>query len=142
MQQGSQSHTLLVIDDNPDMSEIIATVGAETGFEVTTVNDYDLIRKSYREVLPDLITLDLDLGVDEDLEIAERGFDGLEVLQFLAAQACKAPIIIISGSSKDKRVVTVKIGRELGLNVIGSLAKPFEVDQVEKLLQGCKDKKL
>ena len=80
--------------------------------------------------------------MDEDLEIAERGFDGLEVLQFLASQDCRAPIIIISGSSKDKRVVTVKIGRELNLNVVGSLGKPFKVDQIEKLLHGYKDKKL
>lgn len=134
--------TLLVIDDNPQISEVIETIGQDAGFEVTVVNNYDLIRAEYRSVQPDFITLDLDLGVDEDMEIGERGFDGLEVLQFLASQQCKSGIVIISGSSKDKRVVTVKIGKELNLDIKGSMGKPFKVAQVEKLLKLLLQKKI
>lgn len=131
---------LMVIDDDTGISEIIETLGQETGYEVTVVNDYELIRRQYRKVQPDYITLDLDLGVDEELEIAERGFDGLEFLQFLAAQNCKAKIIIVSGSSKETRQVTARIGKELNLDIIGSIGKPFKVSDFEKLLQKLRGK--
>jgi CheY-like chemotaxis protein len=133
---------LMVIDDDAGISEIIETLGRETGYDVTVVNDYELIRQQYRKVQPDYITLDLDLGVDEELEIAERGFDGLEFLQFLASQDCQAKIIIVSGSSKETRQVTAKIGKELNLDIIGSIGKPFKVSEFEKLLQKLRDRSL
>lgn len=131
---------LMVIDDDEGISEIIETLGKETGFEVTVVNDYEFIRQQYRKVQPDYITLDLDLGVDEELEIAERGFDGLEFLQFLASQNCKAKILIVSGSSKETRQVTARIGKELALDIIGSIGKPFKVSEFEKLLRKLRGK--
>lgn len=128
------SHRLLVIDDNQGITDIIDEVGSEAGYTVTCINDYEQLRHVYREVEPNYIFLDLDLGIDEEMELAERGFDGLAVVQFLSEQGCKAKIIIISGSEKNKRDITAKIGRELNLDIKGTMGKPFSVENIEKVL--------
>lgn len=128
------SHRLLIIDDNEGITDIIAELGTETGYVVTCINDYEQLRQAYRKADPNYIFLDLDLGIDQDMEMSERGFDGLTVLQFLSEQSCQAKIIIISGSDKDKRDITTKIGKELDLDVRGSMGKPFKVENIEKVL--------
>ncbi len=125
---------LMVIDDSTEITDIIAEVGKYVGFDVTCANDYDSVRPLFRKVDPHLIFLDLDLGFDEDMEIGERGFDGLDILQFVSTQECKAPILIISGSADDICASTIKIGRELGLKIVGSLRKPFSLSDLEQIL--------
>ncbi|MEQ8953019.1 MAG: hypothetical protein RL120_02725 [Gammaproteobacteria bacterium] len=133
-QTQQNSHRLLVIDDNKGITDIINEVGTEAGYSVTCINDYETLPGAYRQVEPNYIFLDLDLGIDKEIELGERGFDGLAVLQFLSEQGCNAKIIIISGSDKDKREITAKIGRELNLDVRGSMGKPFKVDVIEQVL--------
>lgn len=137
-QNNHNSHRLLVIDDNKGITDVISELGTEQGFEVICINEYDKVRQVYREADPDYIILDLDLGMDKDLEIAERGFDGLAIIQFLAEEGCRAKIVIVSGSEKDKRDITTKIGRELELNVVGSMGKPFRVALMEEVLSKLK----
>lgn len=129
---------LLVIDDNAGITEIIETIASETGFAVRCVNDYREIRNTYREFNPELIFLDLDLGLDEDMDLSERGYDGLSVFKFLEEQNCKARIVLVSGMDKEKRQVTKTLGREMKLNVIGSVPKPFAIEKIEKLLMQLK----
>ena len=129
---------LMIIDDNPDITEIIETIASETGFEALSVNDYKLIRSTYREFNPELIFLDLDLGLDEDMDLSEKGYDGLTVFKFLEKQACTARIVLVSGMDRDKRQMTKTLGREMNLNVIGSVPKPFAIEKIEKLLMQLK----
>lgn len=125
---------LLVIDDNPGITDIIETIASESGFDVQSVNDYKLIRSTYRQFQPELIFLDLDLGLDGDMDMSEKGYDGLTVFKFLEEQNCKARIVLVSGMDKEKRKITKNLGREMHLNVIGSIPKPFAVEKIEKLL--------
>jgi len=129
---------LMIIDDNPDITDIIETIAIETGFEVLSVNDYKLIRTTYREFNPELIFLDLDLGLDEDMDLSEKGYDGLTVFKFLEKQGCSARIVLVSGMDRDKRQMTKTLGREMNLNVIGSVPKPFAIEKIEKLLMQLK----
>ena len=129
---------LLVIDDNPGITDIIETIASETGFDVNCVNDYKLIRATYRDFSPQLIFLDLDLGLDSDMDLSEKGYDGLTVFKFLEEQGCKARIVLVSGMDKEKRQLTKNLGREMKLNVIGSIPKPFAIEKIEKLLMQLK----
>lgn len=125
---------LLVMDDEAEITEILGEVGREEGFEVNLCNDYELMRQKYREARPHLIFLDLDLGMDRGFELADRGFDGLDILQYLSEQECKALIILMSGLDADKLKTTAEMGRQLDLKVAGTLSKPFSVDRVSKIL--------
>ncbi|AHF03512.1 hisitidine kinase [Marichromatium purpuratum 984] len=71
-----------------------------------------------------MITLDLQLP----------GGDGVEILRYLADQGCEASIIVISGF--DTRVVgsAMRIGQTHGLRMLGSLRKPFSIQDLENLI--------
>ena len=102
------------------------------------MNDYREIRSTYRDFDPELIFLDLDLGLDDDMDLSEKGYDGLTVFKFLEEQNCIARIVLVSGMDKEKRQVTKNLGREMKLNVIGSVPKPFSIEKIEKLLMQLK----
>jgi DNA-binding NtrC family response regulator len=80
----------------------------------------------------------LDLGVDKDMDMSERGYDGLAIFDFLAENHCEAKIIVISGMGKEKIEVTANIGREMKLDVIGAITKPFSIDKIDQLLLNLK----
>lgn len=88
--------------------------------------------------MPDLIFLDLDLGVDADMDMSEKGYDALAVFQFLSEMNCKAKILLVSSMDKTKRQLTKEIGREMKLAVVGSLSKPFSIDTIDQILQKLK----
>ncbi|NQV70892.1 MAG: response regulator [Pseudohongiella sp.] len=125
---------LLVIDDNKGVTEILEEVARDVGYEVLSVNDYKEIRSSYVEFQPDLIFLDLDLGVDADMDMSEKGYDGLTVFQFFEKVKCPSKIVLVSGMGKQKRMLTKNIGHEMELDVIGSIGKPFSIDLIEQVL--------
>jgi len=131
---GSPLNRLLIIDDNDEITDILDEVARVAGYDVRCVNHYKDIKSVYREFSPGLIFLDLDLGVDGDMDMSEKGYDGLAVFRFLAENNCDSKIVLISGMEKEKRDQTRAIGKEMKLNVIGSIPKPFSIDKIDKLL--------
>ncbi len=125
---------LLVIDDNSDITDIIGEVARVAGYDVLCVNDYREVKAAYRKFIPDLIFVDLDLGVDKDMDMSEIGYDGLAIFDFFAESKSNAKIVVVSGMGKEKIEVTANIGREMNLNVIGSIAKPFSIERIDQLL--------
>ena len=81
---------LLVIDDDEGITDFIKNVTEEMNFSVNCVHDYESIGNTYNEFNPDIIFLDLCLP----------GYDGVEVLHFLADMGCKSKIFLISGIDK------------------------------------------
>lgn len=129
-----QFRKLLIIDDNKEITDIIEEVARVAGYDVAVVNDFRQVKSVYREFLPDLIFLDLDLGLDGDMDMSEKGYDGLAVFNFLADIESRSMIVLISGMDKEKIKTTSAIGKEMKLNVIGSFTKPFSIDRIDKLL--------
>ena len=129
-----QFRKLLIVDDNKDITDIIEEVAKIAGYDVVCVNDFRELNDSYRKFKPDLIFLDLDLGLDEDMDLSEKGYDGLAVFNFLSGIESRSMIVLISGMGKEKIKLTKNIGKEMNLNVIGSFSKPFSIDRIDELL--------
>ncbi len=68
------------------------------------------------------------------LDLGMPGMDGVELLRFLAAEGCKAPVLIVSGF--DRRVLdsAFRLGQALGLDMCGPLEKPVRLEELEALL--------
>ena len=120
----SNSPKLLVIDDDEGVSDLIESISKDMNFAVNCVYDYESIGCTYRSFQPDIIFLDLMLP----------GYDGVEVLHFLAEVGCKAKIILISGVDKTTLASAGEVGRLNHLNIVGTLKKPFLIEDVEKAL--------
>lgn len=115
---------LLLIDDEPCVGRFLAHAAEECGYRALATVTADSFRREYRLLCPDAIAIDL----------AMPGSDGVELLRFLAEEQCRAPILIISGF--DRRVLesAMRLGEALGLNMVGPLAKPVRLAELEALL--------
>jgi two-component system phosphate regulon response regulator PhoB len=117
---------ILVVDDEPDMLELIDLNLKGAGYQVTTALDGDEALKKARSLLPNLIILDLMLP-----EV-----DGLEVCKILRRDPTTSAIPIIMLTAKSAEVDRV-LGLELGAD--DYVTKPFSprelVLRVKRLLR-------
>ena len=121
---------LLLIDDEPFVGRVLAHAAEECGYRALATATADSFRREYRLLDPDVIALDL----------AMPGGDGVELLRFLAAEQCRAPVLIVSGF--DRRVLesSMRLGEKLGLTMIGPLAKPLLVAELQEVLGSVREK--
>jgi EAL domain-containing protein (putative c-di-GMP-specific phosphodiesterase class I)/ActR/RegA family two-component response regulator len=115
---------ILVIDDEADVGEFICA--AATGLELRCVATTDVAD------LPRLCTPETTL-ILLDLMMAE--VDGIEVMRLLSGLKCEARIVLMSGISKRVLETAEKLGRALGLSVVGHLVKPFRLAELEDVLK-------
>ncbi len=113
---------ILVVDDEPDVVEIIRFFLSEAGYEVTSaVSGQEAIKKA-REIGPDLITLDIKMPMMDGLQVASALRENLETK--------KTPIMAIS-------IVGDELEGKEGIDE--SLCKPFTgeelLSRVKKLLR-------
>ena len=107
----ARSH-ILVVDDEPDILELVRYNLVQNGYSVTSVLSGEEALLQIRTQLPELVILDLMLP----------GVDGLEVCRVLKrdARTTAIPILMLSARSEEADVVA---GLELGAD--DSLTKPF-----------------
>lgn len=117
---------ILVVDDEPDVLEVIGFNLKAAGFLVITADDGATAIKRARQELPDLIVLDVMLP----------NVDGLEACRSLRREAATANIPIILLTARAAEVDRV-LGLELGAD--DYVTKPFSprelVLRIRKLLQ-------
>ena len=103
---------VLVVDDEPDILELIGYNLARHNFDMIGVDSGEEAFVSVRKSLPDLVVLDLMLP----------GIDGLEVCRRLKNdnRTAAVPVIILSAKGQEADVV---VGLELGAD--DYLTKPF-----------------
>jgi len=107
-----QAKTILVVDDEQDIRELIRYNLAKEGYRVECVASGEEALRRVRSVAPDLILLDLMLP----------GADGLEICRRLKAERRTAglPVLMLTAKGEDADVVT---GLELGAD--DYVVKPF-----------------
>ena len=117
---------LLVIDDDPDISQFIADAADMAGYVCEATNTAAAFKQAL-ELEPALIIMDL---VMPDT-------DGIELLRHLGDRGCRATIVLMSGF--DKRVLRVAedLANEHGLHVAARLQKPFRLAELLSLLEQC-----
>ncbi|MET1089732.1 MAG: response regulator [Arthrobacter sp.] len=99
----------VVIEDDPDLNQLISTILERISFTVhTAANGPDGV-KAVRDTQPCLVTTDMNLP----------GFDGLEVIRRIRLFST-VPIMIISARTKTR---DIEVG--LGAGADDYLAKPF-----------------
>jgi two-component system response regulator MtrA len=101
---------VLVVDDDPALSEMLGIVLRNEGFEPSFVGDGDGALEAFRATKPDLVLLDLMLP----------GTDGLDVCRAIRAES-GAPIVMLTARSD---TVDVVIGLEAGAD--DYVVKPFK----------------
>lgn len=114
---------LLVVDDEADFAEFVADVSEGMGFDVSISDDPTEFTSLYNADL-NVIVLDLFMP----------NIDGIEILRFLSECRSHASIIFMSGKDEGVLHSAQEIAIEQGMSVLGVLAKPFHIEQLEEVL--------
>jgi two-component system, OmpR family, response regulator len=106
---------LLVVEDDPNIVELLAASLRFAGFEVATATDGLQAVRLAREVRPDLMVLD----------VMMPGIDGFEVVRRLAAENNRCPVVFLTARDAVEDKIT-------GLTIGGDdyVTKPFSLDEV------------
>jgi two-component system OmpR family response regulator len=112
---GSAEARLLVVDDEPNIRELLSASLRFAGFEVSTAADGHEALASARAVKPDLLLLD----------VMMPGLDGFEVVKRLRQEGNKAPVLFLTARDATEDKIS-------GLTVGGDdyVTKPFSLDEV------------
>lgn len=116
--------TLLILDDDALTGQTIRSIAEFAGLDVRFTSSPQEFFEWVNDWQPTFVALDLIMPE----------MDGVEVMQRLAQQGCTANLIITSGVGSRVLDAAVRSAREHGLNILGSLAKPFSPAELRSLL--------
>ncbi len=110
----SDSRTVLIVEDDRAVRELIETLLAAEGIEVKTA----------RDGLEGLLKLRMHDPAVVVLDIMMPDVGGLRVLDELASEHADVPVIVVTGKPEAAEEARKRLGRE---NVFD---KPFEIDDL------------
>lgn len=111
--------TVLVIDDDPAVRDLIGRFLTREGFRVAVASDGDTGLRLARELRPDAVTLD----------IIMPGLDGWLVLEAMKADPLLADIPVIITTVVDEHAMGI------GLGAAGYLTKPVDREKLLRVLR-------
>jgi CheY-like chemotaxis protein len=119
------SRRVLVVDDEPDVREMLEAVLGGEGYQVTTVPDGETALAAARSTRFDLATMDLRMP----------GMSGREALAALREIDPQLPVLVISGYATPEEATAC-----LALGAIAVVSKPFGVasllERIDRALAG------
>jgi CheY-like chemotaxis protein len=117
--------TVLVVDDDPDACEFLATVLQDNGIGATTANDGTEAIAMLEQAAPDLVTLDITMPEKSGVAVYRRLREDERLKNI--------PVIIITGVSDDfKKFITTR--RQVPPPE-GYISKPVDADQFLKMVK-------
>jgi two-component system, OmpR family, phosphate regulon response regulator PhoB len=108
------AQTILVVDDEPTISQVVASYLRRDGFRAVTAADGPSAVEAAREHRPDLVVLDVMLP----------GFDGLQVMARLRQERHVPVILLTARGEESDRVVGLRLGAD------DYVVKPFSVREL------------
>jgi two-component system, OmpR family, response regulator len=112
---------VLVVDDEPSLAELLASVLRYEGWEIRTAGDGTSAVRTAREFRPDAVVLDIMLP----------DFDGLEVLRRVRAELPHVCVLFLTArDAVEDRVAGITAGGD------DYVTKPFSLEEVLARLRG------
>ncbi|MBI3809247.1 MAG: response regulator [Nitrospirae bacterium] len=127
--RGAKAATILIVDDEPEIVELVGEFLERRGYRVkTAINGEDALALVEKKP-PDLMLLDIYMP----------GMNGVDVLRRLKAQQSPVGVIMLTASQEERLLQEV-----LDLGAFDVLSKPVNLDQIElavmvKLLLSAKE---
>jgi DNA-binding NtrC family response regulator len=118
-------HSMLVVDDDPEMAELIGLVARAMDYDVRVAFSALKFMELYNEDQPNVIVMD----------IVVPEMDGIEMLEWLMEKGCRAAIILISGHGRYYTRTAAHLATLQGADILGTLTKPFALKDLEVLLR-------
>ena len=113
---------ILVVDDEPDIRELIAGVLGDEGYSVRTADTAERALDEVRTRTPRLVVL--------DVWLQGSGMDGLSLLKYLKSIDPILPVIVISGHGNiETAVAAIRRGAYYFIE------KPFKADRLLHLIE-------
>lgn len=108
---------ILIVDDEPDIRELIAGILSDEGYPTRTAMDSTTCMQAIRERCPGLVIL--------DIWLQGSPLDGLEILELLKRDYPDLGVVMISGHGNIETAVTaIKMG------AYDFIEKPFKSDRL------------
>ncbi|MDT8387358.1 MAG: response regulator [Thiogranum sp.] len=102
----AEQHSILVLDDDPDVRELLTDYFASQGYRVTAVCDGQALREAFDTCVPDVALLDVGLPGEDGLSLARHVREHFDV-----------GIIIVSGAGDT-------LDRIIGLEIAPMIMSP------------------
>jgi CheY-like chemotaxis protein len=115
---------VLVIDDEPEFAAIVRKVAEESGYEANVAPDAAAFKTSYAAIPPDVIVLD----------IIMPEVDGIELVQWLIEQGCRADIVVVTGHNRNYARAAKTLAEARGTMRVRVLEKPAKLAELRAAL--------
>ncbi len=119
---------MLVVDDDPEFTKLLARVAASVGWTAIQTHGPDGFREKFCSTPPDAAVIDLHLGAT----------DGVELLRWLSTKRYQGSILIVSGFDDRVLSATENLGHSLGLNIAGVIHKPVRTDELTQTFENLR----
>ncbi len=121
---------ILIVDDDPSLLRVLRRILEDAGHEVTEESNGAWALRRFTGRPSDLVITDIYMP----------DMDGIQFLMRVREAFPEARIIVMSGGSYLPGESVLEAGRALGAD--GILAKPFDADEVDRLVTSVLDKEV
>ena len=115
-----------VLDDEPQVATLVSRALSAAGYQPHEFFSAAAFLDQVKRRTPQLIVLDLKLGES----------DAIAIIRELAAERFAGRVLLISGRDASLLGEIEAIGRQHGLTMLPSLAKPFRLNQLKECVRG------
>lgn len=115
---------LLVIDDEPAFGSFVKEVAEGLGYDVRVTAKADEFAEAYETFEPTVIVLD----------VVMPEVDGIELVQWLAQEKCKAKIVIVTGYNPHYADAAKRLVSAGDLPSVMTLTKPVSLADLRAAL--------